>query len=100
MVGAASYSATETLRDGRTVEIHAQRSHDREGMQAAIARSSSGSLYCRFFAVRREFSETETDYFLDVDFVDHVGFGCSAHDAGQPTIIGGRRYVVVQPGAS
>jgi hypothetical protein len=61
---------SETLRDGRTVEIRAQRSQDREGMHAAIARSSSGSLYRRFFAVRREFSEKETDYFLDIDFVN------------------------------
>ena len=39
MMDLANYSATETLRDGRTVEIRAQRSQDREGMQAAIARS-------------------------------------------------------------
>ena len=98
MIDAASYSATETLRDGRTVEIRALRSQDREGMQAAIARSSSGSLYRRFFAVRREFSEKETDYFLDIDFVNHVALVAVANDAGQPTIVGGGRYVVVQPG--
>ena len=61
MMDLANYSATETLRDGRTVEIRALRSQDRKGMQAAIARSSSGALYRRFFAVRRELSETETD---------------------------------------
>ena len=93
----ANYSATETLRDGRTVEIRAQRSQDREGMLAAIARSSSGSLYRRFFAVRREFSEKETDYFLDIDFVNHVALVVVANDGGEPTI-GGGRYVVVQPG--
>jgi GNAT superfamily N-acetyltransferase len=98
MSDAANHSATETLRDGRTVEIRAQRSHDREGMQAAIARSSSGSLYRRFFAVRREFSEKEADYFLDIDFVNHVALVAVADDAGQPTIVGGGRYVVVQPG--
>ena len=98
MIDAANYSATETLRDGRTVEIRAQRSQDREGMHAAIARSSSGSLYRRFFAVRREFSEKETDYFLDIDFVNHVALVAVANDAGQPTIVGGGRYVVVQPG--
>jgi RimJ/RimL family protein N-acetyltransferase len=98
MIDAANYSATETLHDGRTVEIRAQRSEDREGMHAAIARSSSGSLYRRFFAVRREFSEKETDYFLDIDFVNHVALVAVADDAGQPTIVGGARYVVVQPG--
>ena len=98
MIDVANFSATETLRDGRTVEIRAQRSHDREGMQAAIARSSSASLHRRFFAVRREFSEKETDYFLDIDFVNHVALVVVAKDAGQPTIVGGGRYVVVQPG--
>ena len=47
MIDPANYSATETLRDGRSVEIRALRSQDREGMHAAIARSSSGSLYRR-----------------------------------------------------
>jgi RimJ/RimL family protein N-acetyltransferase len=98
MSDADSYSATETLRGGRTVEIREQRPHDREGMQSALARSSSGSLYRRFFAVRREFSEKEADYFLDIDFVNHVALVAVANDAGQPTIVGGGRYVVVQPG--
>jgi GNAT superfamily N-acetyltransferase len=98
MIDAANYSATETLRDGCTVEIRAQRPHDREGMHAAIARISSGSLYRRFFAVRREFSEKETDYFLDIDFVNHVALVVVANEAGQPTIVGGGRYVVVEPG--
>ena len=98
MIDAANYSATETLRDGRTVEIRTQRSQDREGMHAAIARFSSGSLHRRFFAVRHEFSEKETDYFLDIDFVNHVALVAVANDAGQATIVGGGRYVVVQPG--
>ena len=98
MMDFASYSATETVRDGRAVEIRAQRSEDREGMHAAIARFSSGALYRRFFGVRRQFSEKETDYFLDIDFVNHVALVAVANDAGQPTIVGGARYVVVQPG--
>ena len=67
-------------------------------MQAAVARSSSASLHRRFFAVRREFSEKETDYFLDIDFVNHVALVAVTNDAGHPTIVGGGRYVVVQPG--
>ena len=98
MIDVANYSATEILRGGRRVEIRAQRSHDREGMQAAIARSSAGSLYRRFFAVRREFSQKETDYFLDIDFVNHVALVAVANDIDQPTIVGGGRYVVVRPG--
>ena len=98
MMDLANYSANETLRDGRTVEIRSQRSQDRESMHAAIARSSSASLHRRFFAVRRQFSEKETDYFLDIDFVNHVALVVVANDGGEPTIVGGGRYVVVQPG--
>lgn len=98
MFDAANYSAIETLRDGRTVEIRALRSQDREGMHAAIARFSSGALYRRFLGVKHQFSEKETDYFLDIDFVNHVALVAVANDAGQPTIVGGGRYVVVQPG--
>jgi len=39
-----------------------------------------------------------TDYFLDIDFVNHVALVAVANDAGQPTIVGTARYVVVQPG--
>jgi hypothetical protein len=70
MIDPANYSATENLRDGRAIEIRSQRAQDRESMHAAIARSSSASLYRRFFAVRREFSEKEADYFLDIDFIN------------------------------
>jgi hypothetical protein len=89
MVDLANYSASETLRDGRAVDIRAQGPQDREGMQAAIARFSSGALYRRFFGVRREFSEKETDYFLDIDFVNHVALVVVANDGGEPTIVGG-----------
>ena len=98
MMDLANYSTNETLRDGRTVEIRSQRSQDRESMHAAIARSSSASLHRRFFAVRRQFSEKETDYFLDIDFVNHVALVVVANDGGESTIVGGGRYVVVQPG--
>jgi len=43
MIDAAHYSATETLRDGRTIEIRAQRPQDREAMHEGIARLSRAS---------------------------------------------------------
>jgi RimJ/RimL family protein N-acetyltransferase len=98
MTDPANYSASETLRDGRTVEIRAQRSEDREAMHAAITQISSRSFYRRFFGVKREFSEKETDYFFDIDFVNHVALVAVANDAGEPTIVGAGRYVVVEPG--
>ena len=98
MINPANFSATETLRDGRTITIRAQRPEDREGFRAAIARASPESLYHRFFGVKREFSEKEAHYFLDIDFVNHVAVVAVANEDGRPTLVGAGRYVVVEPG--
>ena len=97
MLQAANYSAFETLRDGRRVEIRALRPDDRADLIAAVARSSAQSLYRRFFAVKRSFTETEIDYFLSVDFVNHVALVAVVDEHDPPAIAGGARYVVVQP---
>jgi RimJ/RimL family protein N-acetyltransferase len=98
MFDPATYHATETLSDGRKVEIRAQRPEDREGLRGALKRESTESLYHRFFAVKRSFSENEAHYFLDIDFVNHVALVAIANENGRPGIVGGCRYVVVGPG--
>jgi len=100
MIDAAHYHASESLPGGPTIEIRAQRPEDRKGIQAALARTSAESLYHRFFAVKRAFSEKEAHYFLDIDFVKHVALVALADENGQPTIVGGCRYVVVEPGVA
>ncbi len=92
------FSVTETLRDGRRVEIRAQRPGDRDGLQTAIRRTSSESLYRRFFGVRREFSDKEASRFLEIDFISQVALVVVAAEDSGPNIIGGGRYVVVKPG--
>jgi GNAT superfamily N-acetyltransferase len=98
MSEAANYSACETLRDGRRVEIRALRPDDRTDLIAAVGRSSTQSLYRRFFAVKRSFTKSEIDYFLSVDFVNHVALVAVVDEHGTPVIAGGARYVVVEPG--
>jgi GNAT superfamily N-acetyltransferase len=98
MLEPANYSAFETLRDGRRAEIRALKSGDRADLIAAVARSSPQSLYRRFFAVKRDFTEPEIEFFLNVDFVNHVALVAIVDVAGQAMIAGGARYVVVQPG--
>jgi GNAT superfamily N-acetyltransferase len=100
MTDAAHYSAFETLPDGGRIEIRAQRPQDREGLRAALARTSEESFYHRFFTVKREFSEKEVHYFLDIDFVKHVALVAIADENGRPTIVGGCRYIVMQPGVA
>ena len=80
------------------MEIRALKPQDRDDLMAAVDRTSSDSLYRRFFAVRRHFTETEESFYLNVDFVSHVALIAVADENGRPIIIAGGRYVVGEPG--
>ena len=94
----AKYSEVAALRDGRRVDIRALRPEDRDDLVAAVRRIGTDSLYRRFFAVKREFSEKETQFFVNVDFVNHVALVAVVEEDGKPVIAGGGRYIVVNPG--
>jgi ribosomal protein S18 acetylase RimI-like enzyme len=98
MMDAANYSAVEALRDGRRLDIRAFRPGDQADLLSAVSRTSPQSLYRRFFTVKRSFSQREREFFLNVDFVGHVALMACAEELGQKVIVGGGRYVVVQPG--
>ena len=98
MPTAAQFSTIEVLHNGQRLEIRALRPEDQEDMLAAVKRTSTESLYRRFFAVRRQFSEAETSFFLNVDFVSHVALVAVIEEGGKPTIVGGGRYVGIKPG--
>jgi GNAT superfamily N-acetyltransferase len=97
-VEARDYTATETLRDGRTAIIRALRPEDRAGMLAAVGRTSQQSLYRRFFTFKRGFTDREVDFYVDVDFVDHVALVAVLVEDGQSMIVAGGRYIVVREG--
>ena len=98
MLDPANISVSETLRSGHHVEIRAQQPADRKDLEAAVARMSDESLYRRFFGAKRHFSEKETEYFLNIDFVKHVALVAVAQENGKEAIVGAGRYIVVQPG--
>jgi RimJ/RimL family protein N-acetyltransferase len=100
MSEAAKYSAFELLRDGRPIEIRALRPEDRTDVIAAVDHMSVKSLYRRFFGLKRHFSEREIDFFLNVDFANHVVLVAVMRDAGRAAIVGGGRYIVVRPGVA
>jgi len=100
MTEAAKYSATERLRDGREIEIRALRPADEDDMLAAVDRTSTQSLYRRFFGAKRHFSESEKSFFLNVDFVSHVALVAVAKEGTRNVIVGGGRYIVVRPGTA
>jgi GNAT superfamily N-acetyltransferase len=94
----AAYSVIETLRNGSEIEIRAQHAQDHKDLEAAIVRMSDESLYRRFFVAKRHFSEKEAEYFLNIDFVNHVALVAVAHEKSKQAIVGAGRYVVVEPG--
>src|SRR5262249_27922834 len=98
MLDPANISVSETLRNGQLVQIRSQRPTDREELEVALARMSDESQRGRFFGARRHFSEKEAEYFLDIDFVNHVALVAVADENGKQAIVGAGRYVVVQPG--
>jgi RimJ/RimL family protein N-acetyltransferase len=98
MMDATNYSALETLRDGRQIEIRAFKPEDEAELIAAVDRTSTESLYRRFFTVKRRFSDRERQFFLNVDFVRQVALMAWAEEAGRNVIVGGGRYVVVESG--
>jgi RimJ/RimL family protein N-acetyltransferase len=97
---AAEYSVVETLRNGRQVEIRALRPDDRAGLVAAVGRASAQSLFRRFFAAKRGFTEQEIAFFVNVDFINHVALVAMVEEDGRPVIVGGGRYIVGQPGTA
>ena len=99
-MNAASYAATERLRNGEALQIRALLPGDRAEMLAAVGRFSKQTLYRRFFAPKRSFSEREIEFFLNVDFTSHVALVAVLSEGGRQVIVGGARYVVSQPGCA
>jgi GNAT superfamily N-acetyltransferase len=94
----AKYEVVENLRDGRSVTIRALRPGDRDGLLAAVASSSTQSLYRRFFSPKRSFTDKEVAFFVNVDFIDHLALVAVLNEGDRPMIVGGARYIVVQRG--
>lgn len=97
---AATYATTERLRNGAPLEIRALLPSDRDAMLASVGRASKDTIYRRFFGPKRGFSEPEIEFFLNVDFDSHVALVAELAEHGNPTIVGGARYVLTQPGCA
>jgi RimJ/RimL family protein N-acetyltransferase len=93
----ATYSARELLRDGRPVEIRALRRDDEANMLVAVDHTGAASLQRRFFVTRHGFSEKEKEFFMKIDFVNHVALVAEVDEDGRSAIVGGCRYVLVNP---
>ena len=99
-MNAAEYAATERLRNGATLVVRALQPSDHDAMLASVARSSKETLYRRFFAPKRSFSEREVAFFLNVDFNSHVALAAVLSENGRQVIAGGARYIMSRPGCA
>jgi RimJ/RimL family protein N-acetyltransferase len=97
MSNAANYAERQELRDGTSLEVRALKPEDESGMLSAIERTGVESLRRRFFVMKREFSEKERNFFMKVDFINHVALVAVAQEDDKPTIVGGGRYIVFEP---
>jgi RimJ/RimL family protein N-acetyltransferase len=100
MSQAAKYSAIEFLPDGRRMEIRALRPKDQVDLLAAVDRTSARSLYRRFFGAKRDFSEKEVAFFLNIDFTSHVALIAVVEEEGRAVIVAGGRYVAERLGVA
>lgn len=100
MIKVADYSAIESLPDGRRLEIRALKPEDRTDLMIAVDRVSAQSLYRRFFGAKRHFSEKEVDFFVNIDFANHVALVAEIEEEGRTVIVAGARYVIQRPGVA
>ena len=100
MPQARNFTASGRLRDGRPVEIRALKPEDEAHLTETVAGLSAATLHRRFFAVKRNFSEQEKAFFLNVDFVNHVALVAELQDGPAAKIIGGARYIATAPGTA
>ena len=57
------------------VDVRALRTDDRADLLDAVERTSAQSLYRRFFGAKRDFSQKEIEFFLNIDFVKSCRLG-------------------------
>jgi RimJ/RimL family protein N-acetyltransferase len=99
-MNASHYSVRERLRDARQVEIRALRPTDLPGLRESAKRMSPETIYRRFFAPKRSFTEKEIDFYLNIDFTSHVALVAVLEESGRPQIVGGGRYIGTGPGCA
>ena len=97
MMDAKNFEAAETLKNGAVVRIRAIRSVDKAGIVEAFGKLEPESVYTRFFQHKQSFSNQELRAATEVDFVNVVALVVTIESGGREIIIGGGRYVVIDP---
>jgi RimJ/RimL family protein N-acetyltransferase len=94
---AENFEAAETLKNGATVTIRAIRPADKAGIVEAFGRLDPESVYTRFFQPKPSLSIQELKAATDVDFENVVALVVMIESGGREVIIGGGRYLIINP---
>jgi len=86
-----------TLRNGTPVLIRVSLPQDRARIVAAFDKLESGTIYTRFFSMRKGLSEAELDRMTASDFVSFLMLAATVGTGADETVIGGASYVVLPP---
>jgi acetyl coenzyme A synthetase (ADP forming)-like protein len=95
---AATYSVTEILKDGGSIQIRAIRPDDKQRLLDHFSGLSQRSVYFRFFGAKKRLTDDELKRFTEPDFVRHVGLVATLRTDGEERIIGVGRYMAVDRG--
>ena len=97
---ARNYSASDTLKDGSQVTVRAIQTSDRAGILAAFKSMDRELIYRRFFAPKRELSNSELDGLADVDFHNVVALVMTRPGKDGEVLIGGGRFALGGDGSA
>ena len=95
---ASYYEAEEILRDGGSIRIRAIRPDDKPRLLDHFQRLSQGSVYFRFFGVKKRLTDEELRRFTEPDFIHHVGLVATLREGEAERIIGVGRYMMHDTG--
>ena len=97
-LNAAPYDATRTLVQRRNAADPGAAAQ-RPCLDAGRGRAGQqGKAVLAVLHDNRSFSESEIEFFLNVDFISHIALAAVLCEGRRQLIVGGARYIVTRPG--
>jgi GNAT superfamily N-acetyltransferase len=93
MNNAGNYCVAERLKDGTRVMVRAIRHDDGETIRKVFSTLDAESIYTRYFAQKKELSETDIRELIDVDFTRSAALVVTTQGPDGDILVGGGRFI-------